>query len=94
MTFAFVKQDDLQWTRGAPSVFKSSNMAQRGFCKDCGTPLAYKFHADEIAVMTCTLDDPTAAPPTEQYGVESVVPWCGSSSHTDVARNSSDARAA
>jgi len=76
MAFAFVKQDDLQWTRGAPSVFKSSNMAQRGFCSACGTPLAYKFHADEIAVMTCTLDDPTAAPPTEQYGVESMVPWC------------------
>ena len=76
MAFAFVRQEDLRWTRGIPSVFKSSNMAQRGFCKDCGTPLTYQFHSEEIAVMTGSLDDPSAAPPTEQYGVESMIPWC------------------
>jgi hypothetical protein len=76
MAFTFVKTPDLRWTRGAPSVFRSSNMAQRGFCSACGTPLTYQFHSDAIAVMTGSLDDPTVAPPTEQYGVESMVPWC------------------
>jgi hypothetical protein len=76
MAFAIVKQQDLRWTRGMPSVFRSSNMAQRGFCKECGTPLTYKFHAEEIAVMTGSLDDPVAAPPTVQYGVESMIAWC------------------
>ena len=25
------------------SIFKSSNMVERGFCKNCGTPLSYAF---------------------------------------------------
>jgi hypothetical protein len=57
-------------------VFKSSNLAQRGFCKDCGTPLTFKFEGDEIAITTGSLDDPMAAPPTVQYGVESMIAWC------------------
>jgi hypothetical protein len=31
----------LEWTRGQPSWFQSSNAARRGFCENCGTPLAY-----------------------------------------------------
>jgi hypothetical protein len=76
MAFATVRHEHLQWTRGTPAVFRSSNMAQRGFCKDCGTPLTFKFHSEEIAVTTGSLDDPTAAPPTVQYGVESAIAWC------------------
>jgi hypothetical protein len=51
-------------------------MAERGFCSECGTPLTYQFHPQDIAVMTGSLDDPSVAPPTEQYGVESMMPWC------------------
>lgn len=76
MAFATVRQEHLNWTRGAPGVFKSSNVAQRGFCKDCGTPLTFKFEGEEINVTTGSLDDPTAAPPTVQYGVESAIAWC------------------
>ena len=28
----------LRWTRGAPAMFRSSDLAERGFCRDCGTP--------------------------------------------------------
>jgi hypothetical protein len=34
-----------------------------------------QFQDDVIAVTTCTLDDPTVARPTKQYGVESMVAW-------------------
>ena len=72
MAFATVEAGaTCSWTRGAPGVFKSSNVAQRGFCKDCGTPLTFKFEGEEISVTTGSLDDPAAAPPTVQYGVES-----------------------
>ena len=37
------KSEHLKWTRGALSVFRSSNMVERGFCPDCGTPLSYAF---------------------------------------------------
>jgi hypothetical protein len=76
MAFAIFKIRDLLWTRGASSHFQSSNLAQRRFCSACGTPLTYQFQAEEIAVTSCTLDDPTVAPPTKQYGVESMIAWC------------------
>jgi hypothetical protein len=68
--------EHLCWTRGSPSVFKSSNMAERGFCRDCGTPLTYKFDGTgNISVTINSLDDPEAAPPTRQYGIEGKVSW-------------------
>jgi hypothetical protein len=28
---------DLRWTKGEPGVFKSSELVERGFCRDCGS---------------------------------------------------------
>ena len=28
---------DLEWTRGEPKRFRSSNKVERGFCAECGT---------------------------------------------------------
>jgi len=70
------RQEHLRWTRGAPSIFRSSNMAERGFCKDCGTPLTYAFDGNgRISVTINSLDDPEAMPPTKQYGTEGEVSW-------------------
>ena len=70
------KPEHLRWTCGTLSVFKSSNMAERGFCRDCGTPLTYMFEGTgNISVTINSLDDPEAAPPTRQYGIESKVSW-------------------
>ena len=30
------KKTGLHWTKGGPSFFRSSEIVQRGFCKDCG----------------------------------------------------------
>jgi hypothetical protein len=77
MALARVRRGDLTWTRGAPAIFTSSNLAERGFCRDCGTPLTYRFvEEDNISVAVGSLDDPRAAPPTIQYGVEGELPWC------------------
>lgn len=70
------KCEHLRWVRGTLSTFKSSNMAERGFCKDCGTPLTYAFEGTgNISVAINSLDDPEAMPPTLQYGIESKVSW-------------------
>src|ERR1044072_649142 len=70
------KKAHLKWTRGAPSVFRSSNMAERGFCKDCGTPLTYEFDGHgSISVTINSLDDPGAVAPTKQLGLEGQVSW-------------------
>ena len=33
-----VPRKDLVWTKGQPGIFRSSEAAERGFCRDCGTP--------------------------------------------------------
>jgi hypothetical protein len=64
------------WTRGQPAVFRSSSVAERGYCRDCGTPLFFRYLAkDKIDVTIGSLDDPAAAKPASQVGVESRVPW-------------------
>ena len=56
---ASVRASDLVWTRGAPSRFRSSSLASRGFCRDCGTPLTYQFDgADEVAISLGAYDEP------------------------------------
>jgi hypothetical protein len=76
MAFARVLSENLHWSRGAPALFRSSNLAERGFCPACGTPLTYRiFDSDSISVVVGSLDDPLAASPTVQYGIEGELPW-------------------
>jgi hypothetical protein len=69
--------DQLTWTRGTPSTFRSSSIVDRGFCRDCGTPLYMREDGDAHYEMAIgTLDDPNSIPPlTRQSAVESRVNW-------------------
>jgi hypothetical protein len=58
------------WTRGEPGWFKSSNKVRRGFCANCGTPLAYDFGATAIELAIGALDNPELAPPAIQVNPE------------------------
>ena len=76
MATAGVPLDRFAWTRGEPALFRSSSAAERGFCRDCGTPLSFRYLAkDAISVTTGSLDEPARAKPTRHYGIESRVPW-------------------
>jgi hypothetical protein len=76
MAFASVKRENLRWTRGSPSTFVSSNVAERNFCSACGTPLTYhRVESGSIAVTIGSLDAPEAARPIEQFGIESELSW-------------------
>ena len=59
---------DATWTRGEPKWFQSSNSARRGFCGNCGTPLAYetKFGL-ELAIGA--FDNPEVAAPRIQVNL-------------------------
>ncbi|MBY0564441.1 MAG: GFA family protein [Hyphomonadaceae bacterium] len=65
------------WTEGEPAVFASSNLATRGFCRDCGTPLSFSYNRPDahFYVTIGSLDDPSAAPIERQFGIESKIPW-------------------
>ncbi len=68
--------DRLTWTRGTPSVFRSSPIVERGFCAHCGTPLFMKEDGDSGYELSIgSLDNPELAPPTSQVGTESELSW-------------------
>jgi hypothetical protein len=72
---AGVPRRDHAWTRGQPGIFKSSEAVERGFCRDCGTPLSFSYvERDRISVSIGSLDEPARVSPIDQYGMESMLP--------------------
>jgi hypothetical protein len=75
-TFAGVRTDQFELTRGEIAWFASSEEARRGFCRDCGTPLAYRFgDRPRISVSLGSLDEPAKIKPVVAYGVEGKIAW-------------------
>ena len=71
-----VALEDFALTRGALSIFRSSSLAERGFCSACGTPLSFHYvDSARIAVSIGSLDHPQLIPPRMQYGIEGRMPW-------------------
>jgi len=66
----FVTGHDLVWTRGRPARFRSSDLGERLFCRDCGTPLAVHETSGAIEIAVGTLDEPARAAPTVQVHLE------------------------
>lgn len=62
--------DNVEWTRGAPTYFRSSSRARRGFCAQCGTPLCYLDDDGSGEMAGGAFDDPGAAEPTVQYNLK------------------------
>jgi hypothetical protein len=76
VALALVHANELTWTRGKPGVFRSSTIATRLFCADCGTPLAYVNDDNgDIELTTGSFDDPSRVAPTRATGNESRLPW-------------------
>jgi hypothetical protein len=77
MALVSVRAAHLEWTRGAPKHFQSSNFARRGFCADCGTPLTYEA-PDGVALAIGAFDSPEDLAPVIQWGVEAKLPYVDS----------------
>ena len=69
-----VRSARLDWTRGEPKKFQSSNYAFRGFCADCGTPLTYEA-PDGVALAIGAFDHPDEIAPVVQWGTEAKLPY-------------------
>ena len=69
-------RESFEVTRGMVATFRASDQAERGFCRDCGTPLTFAYlDSDRISVSIGSLDDPAAFPPVDQHGAESRIAW-------------------
>jgi hypothetical protein len=69
-----VRGTDFRWTKAEPKRFASSNLVNRGFCQDCGTPLTYEA-PDGMAISIGAFDYPEALEPHIQYGAEARIAW-------------------
>ena len=87
--YAPMAREALIYTRGAPKVFRSSEIAERGFCADCGTPLTYRnVTSERVSVTICSLDDPNAVAPAYQLEALNAVLWvrdCLDTPNTQIA---------
>ncbi|MHA6297309.1 GFA family protein [Devosia sp. CAU 1758] len=68
---------ELRWTNARPAIYRSSPIATRGFCPDCGTPLYLNYDDDEFIRLTVgSFDHPERLHrPEGHYGVESRISW-------------------
>jgi hypothetical protein len=74
--FAGVPSEYFELSRGTVAYFRSSSEAERGFCRDCGTPLVYRFLSQpRIDVSIGSLDRHSEMKPALQLGIESREPW-------------------
>ena len=70
----FITAEDFDWTRGAPKYFVSSNIARRGFCGDCGTPLTFE-SGSAVALSIVAFDYPGDIAPVVQLARQVQIPW-------------------
>lgn len=77
MTLAQVPIADFVYVAGEPTVYRSSDHAERRFCPRCGSQLEFRRRPDPQTVEFCigTLDDPVRVPPKAHLFTESRIPW-------------------
>ena len=75
--FVCVRGEAFRFTRGKPKIRCSSDIAERAFCADCGTPIYMRYlHETDFGLMVGSLDHPEDWPPSEyHYCSDRMVPW-------------------
>ena len=73
IAFKNVKQADVQWD-GAPDWYESSPIAQRPYCRECGTSLGFRFKdgSENMDLTVASFDDPSRFRPKHHFGAESL----------------------
>src|SRR4051794_26967118 len=74
---AWTARSNLIWATSEPRYRRSSPIAVRGFCDECGSPLTlvYDSSPDQIALHLGTLDEPERFPPQYNYGSAQRLGW-------------------
>ena len=78
MAFVRFPAHQVHWSK-LPDTFASSNLVERGFCRDCGTPLSYRqVRGPNISLTINSLDDPESVRPELRFSAHMEVSWCSS----------------
>jgi hypothetical protein len=72
----YFRKAAFRFTRGEAALYRSSDIAERGFCAACGSRLIYRPVGRPIlAVEVGSLDDPNSVSPEYHTGVEGWLSW-------------------
>lgn len=72
--FCGVERRSVVWERAEPAYYRSSKVARRGFCRECGTPLTFEYlGSEDLHLAVGSLDEPGRFRPVAHYGSESIV---------------------
>ena len=65
------------WSAGAPRYRRSSERAQRGFCAECGSALAYRGDGtpERLSLTVGSLDEPARLAPAHHIFAADRIPW-------------------
>lgn len=75
VAFHNLDKADVVWTTAAPDLYASSPIAERGYCRDCGTPLTFWYgDSGKMDLLVGSFDDAGYFRPTRHFGVESMHP--------------------
>ena len=77
LTFVHFPKDSFTWTKGEPTRYRSSPVAERGFCVRCGSTLTMHeaVLADRVQVSLGSLDRPADVRPDDHVWTQSQLPW-------------------
>jgi len=68
-------REAVTWTR-KPALRRSSPLAVRGFCGECGTPLSFKYDdSAHVSLAVGAFDEPNRLRPQQHGGIESRLAW-------------------
>ena len=72
--FLNVEQAKLEWLGEQPAFYRSSKLAQRGFCPHCGTPLLFAYDGSKrMDLSVSSFDELERIKPTSHFAVETRV---------------------
>jgi hypothetical protein len=69
--------NELTWTKGKSTKYKSSEYVTRGFCAECGSSLSFcdTRHPESITLTIASLDNPNLVKPTYHIYTDSQLKW-------------------
>jgi len=90
VSWATFNADDVRFLNKEPKWFRSSNIATRAFCNECGTQLLWRSDRDkdESDITTASLDDPNSVKPKDHIWTESQLDWMNIDDHLPRYRRS------
>ena len=77
VTWATFDPRNFRYIKGKPATCESRAGVTRSFCRECGSPIAYKADElrDEIDLTVCTFDDPESVKPVDHVWADRLISW-------------------